>query len=362
RISYSVYLIHWPLFVFALFFLRDQTSPIVALGMISAALAVGAVMYHIVETPFRRKGTAGFAISTRALGWSSFAIAAALTIASTLIHLEKGYANRFPPQMVALLDQLDVAIGTRTDAVREFSCNATQSSADVYFDVFDSCLPDERDNMIVVLGDSHAADVYMGLAAAYPDAALVQLTGNGCNFTKDPDENTFCAQFMRHWRTWITENADRIAAIIYNQSGGALRGAAPDRPNTTMINRLFTHLPQFKPDDVPFYFWGPRAGFTPTIDIAIIGSADLAALRGYYDPDGYAAEAALDQVLRKQFAGSDVRYASAFDAFCNQRCPTLTDEDKLFVVDYAHWTKEGAVQATQALVAASPGLLPLLTR
>ncbi len=365
RISYSVYLLHWPLIVYYIFLYGQAQTTLEILRLIALTLMAGAMMYHIVERPFRQKQNGNFAIATRKLGLGSLATALALALASWQINAERGYPARYSPQIRDLLAALNTAISERTEATGEFDCNATENSKEVYFDVFADCLPRDTDALIAVLGDSHAADVYMGLRATFPDHNIVQLTGNGCNLAQSPDEKVFCAPFFEFWETWLAENADHIIAVIYSQSVGSLvsRGAGGiERPDAASIDRLAHRIERFRIPEVPFIFWGPRPGLQPTIDIAIARSDDLSALRNYYAEADFGADFLLDRELETFFGGSAYNYVSSARALCTPHCPTLTTNDELFVVDYGHWTLAGARQAVHTVVGSDPVLETLFRK
>lgn len=359
RISYSVYLVHWPFFVFALFLFGQAATTVQILGLIGAALFLGAVMYHLVETPFRNKQEGGFAISGKALGRFSLAGAALIGIVSWQIYAQRGFPQRYGPEIQRLLSNQEQTYLQRFADTREWSCNATENSVDVYFAGFDDCHTLADDKIIVVLGDSHAADVWMGLHFAFPDRTIVQLTGNGCNFTKALDGNSFCAPFMQFWQRWIAQNAPDIAAIIYVQSGGSLvsRGAGGiERPDPALIGQMDHTLAQFAPANVPFFMFGPRLSYAPTIDIAIARSADLETLRHYFKTADHRTDLRLDAWLADFYKDKDIRYISTARTVCTPYCPTLTAQDELFVVDHSHWSRAGAIVAVTALVDADPVL------
>lgn len=363
QISYSVYLLHWPLIVYYIFLYGQAETALQSMGLIALTLIAGAAMYHLVETPFRLKAQAGFKVSSGILGWGSLATAVIIAGASLLITTERGFPTRYAPEIRELLASLDAAIDERTQATGEFSCNATTNSQDIYFDQFESCLPQTSDNLVVVLGDSHAADVFMGLRAAYPNRAFVQMTGNGCNMTKSLAGTDFCTPFMQFWQSWLVDHADRLDAIVYSQSGASLitKGAGGiERPDAQLVEAMNTTLRQFQIGDVPFIFWGPRPAFQPTIDIAIAGSTDLDTLRNYYKDAEFGADFALDVGLSGYFADQSVHYVSSAAALCQPNCPTLTTTDELFVVDYAHWTLKGAIEAARSVVSSDPTLSALI--
>lgn len=363
QISYSVYLVHWPISVFYLFLFRPAESVPQILVLLAVMLIAGALMYHTIETPFRRKSANRFVISSQALGWSSALVAIVLSLTSWQIHREKGYPARFEAEMAEMLAELAAAIEDRAHATGEWDCNASDNSVDVYFSEFENCVSRGPDRAIVVLGDSHAADVFVGLKAAYPDRSFVQLTGNGCNFSWQVDGGVFCRPFEEHWSRWLKENADRIDAVIYSQSRGSLFSKAAyglDVPDTASFAPLNERLMQFKVDDVPLIFWGPRPAFQPTIDIAIVRSETREKLSTYFSDTDYGADVLLDAELLKFFANTPVHYVSSVQPLCKTTCPTLTKDNQLYVVDFAHWSVPGAIEAVRTVVGSDPVLQSIL--
>lgn len=58
-ISYSVYLVHWPILVFAKYYLYRDLTTAESVGLMALSLVVGHVIYSIIERPFIDKGRAG---------------------------------------------------------------------------------------------------------------------------------------------------------------------------------------------------------------------------------------------------------------------------------------------------------------
>lgn len=54
KISYSIYLVHWPLFVFLTYYFGRELELIEILGLAVVTLLLSAALYRYVETPFRR--------------------------------------------------------------------------------------------------------------------------------------------------------------------------------------------------------------------------------------------------------------------------------------------------------------------
>ncbi|KQB98503.1 hypothetical protein AL073_02445 [Loktanella sp. 1ANDIMAR09] len=365
RISYSVYLLHWPLIIYFIFLFGQAQTSLQVLGLIALTLAAGAIMYHLIEVPFRHKRSGQFVIGSRQLARTSLLAGLIIALVSWQIHANRGYPSRYTAEIRALFATLDTALDERMNATGEFTCNATENSRQVYFDVFADCLPAGSDRLIVVLGDSHAADIYVGLNAVFPDHNIVQLTGNGCNLAQPVSEKVFCAPFIAFWQTWLTDNAARISAVIYSQSGGSLiaRGAGGiERPNAAEIERLSRTLVQLQTGDAPLIFWGPRPRFRPIIDIAMAGSTDSESLRNFYADTDFRSDDQLDRKLERHFSNTAIHYVSSFQPICQQYCPTLTADGQLYILDNGHWTVAGARQAVQDVIRSDNRLQTVFAR
>ncbi len=158
KISYSLYLIHWPLFSFAhLAFDRPLTmgerATILAVSFILAALS-----YWFVETPARRTN---FRFSVLAPAAASAALL--LTLSGVAFHAGNGFPARVPPSVqLAISARQTGSDGDRADCRADprpaslgRACPVGAAAPDMQYD-------------FVVWGDSHARH----LASAFTDQAL----------------------------------------------------------------------------------------------------------------------------------------------------------------------------------------------
>ena len=160
KISYSLYLWHWPVFVF----LRHwQASPLLppALSVlgIAASIALAAVTYRVVEQPARSRSVA-FKRVLVACG----AAAAVVVIAEAAALLGGGLPQRFSPQVAR--------IASRHDAYAPLA----RSCTDVGFDAaLERCrIGPAGEPRLLLLGDSHAAAISeaVGLGFGQPGVIL----------------------------------------------------------------------------------------------------------------------------------------------------------------------------------------------
>ncbi|SDS26675.1 Peptidoglycan/LPS O-acetylase OafA/YrhL, contains acyltransferase and SGNH-hydrolase domains [Halopseudomonas sabulinigri] len=156
-ISYSLYLWHWPLFVFAGYYQIEPLGAVEKLGLFILACLLGWLSWRYVESPFRRAGELGERRRFfRRTGW----VAGALILISLPGTISKGAAFRLPDAVAEI------------SAVEEESIPFRRPCFGLSVDDVDNernlcVLGDEGDTDFLLWGDSHA----LSLAHGYDLAA-----------------------------------------------------------------------------------------------------------------------------------------------------------------------------------------------
>lgn len=99
-ISYSLYLWHWPLFVFAEYYQIHELSTFQSLGLVAACFALAALSWRFIEVPFRKGRAMGGAPMFAAAG----TVMACAVLAGTAVYVRQGMPQRFAPKVDALSD------------------------------------------------------------------------------------------------------------------------------------------------------------------------------------------------------------------------------------------------------------------
>lgn len=146
-ISYSLYLWHWPLVVFANY--ANSMEPLPAgsrYALLALALLAGWASYRWVETPFRRRGSAALPPTRKMLFTVALASMALLGLLATTTWIDNGWQMRFPPAVVEM-DQL------RNPVLPYQQCDAAAPSMQN-----PNCIGGTVDGTRTILlwGDSHA--------------------------------------------------------------------------------------------------------------------------------------------------------------------------------------------------------------
>lgn len=165
-ISYSVYLVHWPLIVFHEYVSGQKAAGLVAIGIGVASFGLGFLMYRYVEQPCRR------------FRWSNPGTAAAAIVSSVLVSVialsaQDGWRWRF--------DQAALNFPS-TEQWRKLEhdqyCTHPDASMPSY--IF-SCQNFRGKNQTIILwGDSHAQHLAPGFSEAFKDYNVIVAEHDGC--------------------------------------------------------------------------------------------------------------------------------------------------------------------------------------
>jgi peptidoglycan/LPS O-acetylase OafA/YrhL len=206
-ISYSLYLWHWPVLLVYQMGLIDLNSAWerhfgtvlsvgrfehVAILLLSFGLAI--LSWRFVERPFR-KGR------LRLGGSQLFATAAAVMLVcvlfSSFVLFTRGLPGRFSAQTVQIASHLDRgdALENAQKAMRLGTCFLDQNKVTTFN--LTSCLGEDatRKNYLL-LGDSHAAAIWLALSESLPSSNVMQATVGGCEPTLHHAEPGLCRNVM----------------------------------------------------------------------------------------------------------------------------------------------------------------------
>jgi peptidoglycan/LPS O-acetylase OafA/YrhL len=168
-ISYSLYLWHWPLLVYARQWSFGEPPGWLALAAVAVAIAAAWISYRFIEQPFLR----GKAKADHVLAIGAAAMAVGVAIAVTPL-LTQGFPQRFSPQARALFASAEDfnprrrECHQRDDRINPYAENCT----------FGASAPPS----LVVWGDSHGAElvVAVGERLAARGASAMEITASAC--------------------------------------------------------------------------------------------------------------------------------------------------------------------------------------
>lgn len=224
-ISYSWYLWHWPVFVYANYAAVDGLSVAELAGLMLLSLVLGYLSWRFVETPFREKRLlagrkailAGAAAGILCLGLTGLALREADGVPWRLSEqaLRYAQAKKWSPELTA--------------------CLADKNTPDER--LFCHFGPQSHSVSALVWGDSHATALIPALkdAAKRHDISLVQASFAGCVPLDGLENITQCAHFNQRVEQALAEQsfsdvvlAARWSLYLYGQISGDKEHALKD--------------------------------------------------------------------------------------------------------------------------------------
>jgi peptidoglycan/LPS O-acetylase OafA/YrhL len=214
-ISYPLYLWHWPILAFLRLNnfdepLRTQKAECIALAFVLACLT-----YLLVERPIRRSASGKFRLTVPV---ALCALMAGSMFTGLYFYATGGAPSRFPATENAV-DQFSREYREHLDRYYRYgSCFLKPEQGP---DAFSSdCIEPGNASgrpLVVLWGDSHAADLYLGLHDAQRDGhfTLAEFTGASCPPILAYRDKTrpFCPDMNLHVRDYIRDNKPDIVLL-----------------------------------------------------------------------------------------------------------------------------------------------------
>jgi peptidoglycan/LPS O-acetylase OafA/YrhL len=226
--SYSIYLWHWPIWVFALSWLTLRGYDVDAtlkISMVLASLALGVVSYRCVEQPVRMQRD--FWTLRRLLASSGTAFALFLGFIA-LAFLNNGLPNRLPEYL------LPAELARRTNTPRD-ECFRNSNSAKKATETYCNFGSEEAAGRpsAILWGDSFANQYLEPISSAALDNGIHGLiaTQSGCRaFVDDPARNSgdhrACRQFNRSTLDFVLGQTQPSIVVLGSNWGNALEVSA----------------------------------------------------------------------------------------------------------------------------------------
>jgi SGNH domain (fused to AT3 domains) len=177
-ISYSLYLWHWPILAFEdvvpLFTKMSTHSKGGKFIFLVVTISIATLSWRFIETPFR-KGQ--FRPQRKTLFVLTGAAVAVLVCCGLGLLAVHGVPAGFPQEALALTKY------SHYDSDTEWRRNVCFFTPDTNFSNFNSsvCLQnDPARKQFLLIGDSHAADLYPGLSRVFSDANVSQINASFC--------------------------------------------------------------------------------------------------------------------------------------------------------------------------------------
>ncbi len=335
RISYSLYLYHWPVIIFYKYLVNPTLTPKDQLIIFMVAFALSIGSYQWVETPFRRPGRVWRTGRQVALIYSA---GVGLLISVFIwISFEGGLPSRTPEQISEVVNQATVEKDRRFVIYRDLCQQRSWQNC---------ALPSKSLPNAMILGDSQGPDALNILHDAYPGVHFILASEGGCPAMTESDLKLIVKPKHPNWdkckmatnRRAKSSFYEGIDYLIFNQLYSWYRPqhlekfieALPSEFTGKIL--IFGNAPMFS-EDLPELVLkhGLKAGLSEF-------TADYIVEQTWRD------EEKLKRVSHKYGA----RFISKTDFYCDRErksCRMLySPGDKLLTYDKHHLSLEAAVE------------------
>lgn len=205
-ISYSLYLWHWPIFVFV----KSVGEPSRAgkIALIAVCFLVATLSWRFIERPFRQRRRSTPSRRVVQVGASVMAVTAMLALfAAPASAMFWKYSDR-TDRLLAFTNY------DTTTLMRVGRCFLTSGANEFALFKQDECLALSagRKNVLLI-GDSHAAHLWPGLRTTYPNINFLQANSSGCKPTIPASGERRCTILMDYmFQTYLP--AHHVDAIV----------------------------------------------------------------------------------------------------------------------------------------------------
>lgn len=330
RISYSLYLVHWPLIVFYKYHRLEAITAGASIAIGVAAIVLAALMYRFIERPIR-KPPQHQALPRAVFGLRCTALAILLMIPAAIIWAKGSLLWRGPTTQVNVIE-----IEQFEEERKEFEL------ADVVLKT--EFPPDADRRKLLFVGDSHSRDLATALYLALGDGRheFAQLRFNGSCFSAQSDHRWLLALFgvkssceqqreALEASAAVREASDIIIANYWSEETvlGFDEGIA-------FLRRL---------SGARLIVVGQNVTF-PTFDTSLryLAAPQLAQVNRRLFAEQSTVDEHVNEELRAVAARNGLLFIDRQPLVCDRAvasCQVIGPDGKLLYIDRTHWSYEG---------------------
>ncbi|VWX50467.1 conserved membrane hypothetical protein [Novosphingobium sp. 9U] len=326
RVSYSLYLWHWPLITFwRLQFGPTLSRPETAL-LIGISLFAATMSYLLIERPFIQRFKASAARATNVAGCGAVFVMVALTLG---VAANATRIKPVPEQIRHITSFLTYRYSTTNHyQFRRGLCFVAKGDETFDWNTCMSARPGRRN--VLIVGDSHAAQYWRAFALRYTSDNVMQGTASGCRPAILPAGRARCTALMsRILNDFARESRVHIAVL-------AGQWRAKDLPALLRTIRIL------RSRNVGVVVIGPTVeydGQFPHILSQALMRGDMAMvdrmrIRRPFD---------LDRKMARLVRATGARYFSEIEVECSSgECRLFDSRGGPFHFDYGHLTLDAA--------------------
>ncbi len=325
-ISYSLYLVHWPIVVFARYVTLREPTAGETVAIVVASIALAAFSWRFIEQPFRCPKTRVPRARLLLGGVASMGLAATVGIAGVALG---GAAWRFP--------DLPKPVGDTADYWKTGTCFLMGDLDYRKWDATACTRTTGAAENALLWGDSFAAHYVPGILANADmmSANVMQYTAAGCPPVLDyySYARPLCQDFNRHALEIIKRYG--IKTVILSSRWTDLESRGLDLVRNTIKTLQEAH--------VDVWLLGQSTEFAS--DAWVIGYRKGRGAKGV-DAWPLAFDSAINARLEKHAGGA--YFVNPLDYLCRDEICAYRENGELLYADYGHFSPAGSSRAVKA--------------
>ena len=336
RISYSLYLTHWPIIVLTKHAVLGPLTPTLQIGLLLASIGSAFLLHSLIENPFRYQTKKYSKTTSKVVTVTASLILFFGISLVTHMHSSQGWPWRYSDEIQNLIVDVKSQRNRNSAEVRRWS--------KLPF------LPDKT--AVLIIGDSHATDLFNALHLTN-DAISVRRAGI----------SVICQPVLAT-RTHLTEKAASKCRRIMKKILDGRKSLIQEADIVILAARWKDWAVDHLPDTIEaigdttnarIVIAGPSIEFTPEVPDLVAQYGKLSGLAKFAHDLETPSKRVLNQKMKQLAAKLNIGYIDKIRLLCGvESCPlylqTNPKDDPIpLFIDYGHWTMDAARKVGESI-------------
>ncbi len=254
EISYSVYLVHWPVQVLIHYFMMQRSTMIQRFFGTILSIFLGYLLNKTVEKPFQESKSRKENFS-RSKKFTTLGIGLILLVSEALYMRRNSIGiSQKTSEVLSIIENSWNLAGSRGWEIRP-KCRSIGRHDNLRN--FEKCNPEAEDEFVLV-GDSHAADLWFALNYTFPRVSTIQICGTGCGLHRYHHPLSGCGKIFGAYQKKLRKRRSRIRAAFLVSKWHVLN---PKSINSTVLHSFVNYFQ--RRTNATIFVLGPRPEFKP---------------------------------------------------------------------------------------------------